>query len=85
MKNRDDIYAQILAKESCLCIGLDPDVERIPSHCGEGVQAMERFCMSIVEATHDLAVAFKPNLAFFEQYGESGWAALRRIIACIPE
>ena len=46
---------------------------------------MEQFCNSIVDATHDLAVAFKPNLAFFEQYGSEGWAALERIIAHIPK
>lgn len=85
MNNRHELFAQIQAKESCLCVGLDPDIQRIPAVCGEGVEAMEVFCKSIVDATHDLAVAFKPNLAFFEQYGEEGWAALKRIIAHIPD
>ena len=44
---------------------------------------MERFCLAMVEATSDLAVAFKPNLAFFEQYGAAGWAALERVVAGI--
>ena len=46
---------------------------------------MEAFCHGIVQATHSYAAAFKPNLAFFEQYGAAGWAALERIIAGMPE
>lgn len=85
MNNRKEIFAQIQAKQSCLCVGLDPDVQRIPEACVEGVDAMEAFCKSIVDATHDLAVAYKPNLAFFEQYGGQGWRALERIIEHIPD
>jgi len=66
-------------------VGLDPDVQRIPESCGDGVDGMEVFCKSIVDATHDLAVAYKPNLAFFEQYGDQGWRALVRIIEHIPD
>ena len=46
---------------------------------------MEAFCHGIVQATHRHAAAFKPNLAFFEQYGAAGWAALERIVAAMPE
>jgi len=45
---------------------------------------MERFCMAMVEATSEVAVAYKPNLAFFEQYGSEGWAALERVAKSIP-
>ena len=45
---------------------------------------MEAFCASIVSATQHAAVAYKPNLAFFEQYGSEGWAALERVVAAIP-
>ena len=85
MRNREELFQSIQLKSSFLCVGLDPDVDRIPAACGTGVQAMEVFCKAIVDATHDLAVAFKPNLAFFEQYGSEGWAALERIVAHIPE
>jgi len=85
MRNREELFESIQLKSSFLCVGLDPDTERIPASCGRGVQGMEQFCNSIVDATHDLAVAFKPNLAFFEQYGSEGWAALERIIAHIPK
>lgn len=45
---------------------------------------MENFCKAMVKATHHVAVAFKPNLAFFEQYGAEGWAALERVVASVP-
>jgi orotidine-5'-phosphate decarboxylase len=84
IQNRQRLYEAIQAKQSFLCIGLDPDVNQIPASCGTGVDGMERFCKEIVDATHDLTVAYKPNLAFFEQYGAAGWAALERIVAHIP-
>ena len=78
------LFEAICSKKSFLCVGLDPDPERIPASFGQGVEGMERFCLAMVEATSDLAVAFKPNLAFFEQYGAAGWAALERVVAGIP-
>lgn len=85
MTNRQTLFAMMRRKQSCLCVGLDPDPARIPAHLGEGVEAMEAFCHAIVEATHPYAAAFKPNLAFFEQYGAEGWAALERIVSRMPE
>lgn len=85
MTNRQTLYAMMRRKQSCLCVGLDPDPTRIPAHLGEGVEGMEAFCHAIVEATHPYAAAFKPNLAFFEQYGAEGWAALERIVSRMPE
>lgn len=84
MKNRQTLYEVMQRKQSCLCVGLDPDPDRIPSVCGSGVQGMEAFCKAIVAETAPYAVAFKPNLAFFEQYGAEGWSALERIIAEMP-
>ena len=75
----------IRRKGSFLCVGLDPDPEKIPSCFGVGVKGMETFCKAIIDATSRHAVAFKPNLAFFEQYGAEGWSALSRIIAHMPE
>ena len=85
MTNRQSLYEMMKRKASCLCVGLDPDPDRIPAHLGTGVEAMEAFCHGIVQATHRHAAAFKPNLAFFEQYGAAGWAALERIVAAMPE
>lgn len=72
-------------KGSFLCVGLDPDPEKIPQCFGDGVNGMETFCKAIIDVTSKHAVAFKPNLAFFEQYGAEGWSALSRIIAHMPE
>ncbi len=78
------IFEAIRGKKSFLCVGLDPDPDRIPSSFGEGVLGMEAFCKAMVEATLPHAVAYKPNLAFFEQYGAEGWAALERVVEAIP-
>lgn len=82
--DRDALFAEIQKKKSFLCVGLDPDLERIPASCGEGVEGMENFCRDIIARTRAYAVAYKPNLAFFEQCGSAGWAALERIVALIP-
>ena len=78
------IFQAICAKKSFLCVGLDPDPDRIPTSFGDGVLGMERFCKAMVEATLPHAVAYKPNLAFFEQYGAEGWAVLERVVEAIP-
>ena len=81
----EKLFQAIRRKKSFLCVGLDPDPDRIPAAFGKGVEAMERFCLAMVAATSDCAVAYKPNLAFFEQYGSEGWAALERVAEAIPE
>lgn len=83
--NRELLFKRMDEKQSCLCIGLDPDPDLIPEICGEGVAGMERFCLDIIAATHPYAIAYKPNLAFFEQYGSEGWSSLKRIISNVPD
>ena len=70
--NRSKLYEAILAKKSYLCVGLDPDPDLIPACFGSGVDAIEAFCISIINCTQHVAVAYKPNLAFFEPYGAEG-------------
>ena len=82
--DRDKLFEAIQAKQSYLCVGLDPDPDRIPACFGTGVEALELFCNSIVSCTSHVAVAFKPNLAFFESYGPAGIEALHRIVDKIP-
>ncbi|PCJ82364.1 MAG: orotidine-5'-phosphate decarboxylase [Bacteroidetes bacterium] len=84
LTNREELYSAILSKKSYLCVGLDPDPEKIPSCFGQGIEAMYNFCISIIECTKHVAVAYKPNLAFFESYGPEGVATLKRIIKTIP-
>ena len=67
---------------SLLCVGLDPHLEDLDQVSGRG--AVD-FCRHIIEATHDLASAYKPNAAFFEALGAEGFRALREVIEIIPE
>lgn len=75
-----DLVKQIRKKQSFLCIGLDTDLDKIPSHLLEEPDPIFAFNKSIIDATHHLAVAFKPNIAFYEAYGLKGWQALQKTI-----
>jgi orotidine-5'-phosphate decarboxylase len=82
--NRESLIDQIQRKHSFLCIGLDTDPEKIPVHLLESEDPVYEFNQAIIEATQDLCVAYKPNTAFYEQYGKAGWEALEKTIAYIP-
>jgi len=73
------LFEQIKAKKSFLCIGLDIDLEKIPPHLKAQEDPLFSFAKEIIDATHSYAVAFKPNLAFFETYGLKGWHAFDKI------
>jgi uridine monophosphate synthetase len=68
--------------DSLLCVGLDPAPEDLPA---QTPTAARDFCLRLIEATADLAAAFKPNAAFFEAFGSQGWAVLSEVIHAIPE
>jgi orotidine-5'-phosphate decarboxylase len=76
---------QIKQKKSFLCIGLDVDVEKIPQHLANAEFPIFEFNKAIIDATHDLAVAFKPNTAFYEAHGASGWQSLKKTIDYLNE
>lgn len=78
--NKQALIAQIQQKKSFLCIGLDVDLEKIPTHLLTEEDPIFEFNKQIIEATHHLAVAYKPNTAFYEAYGLKGWAALGKTI-----
>ena len=69
---------QIKKKRSFLCVGLDVDLEKVPSFIASGPDPLFDFSKAIVDATAAYAVAFKPNIAFFETYGPEGMDALKR-------
>ncbi|HUH48053.1 MAG TPA: orotidine-5'-phosphate decarboxylase, partial [Arenibacter sp.] len=71
---------QIRKKESFLCIGLDTDLEKIPEHLLGEKDPIFAFNRAIIDATHHLCVAYKPNTAFYEAYGTKGWKALGKTI-----
>jgi orotidine-5'-phosphate decarboxylase len=71
---------QILKKKSFLCIGLDVDLNKIPKHLLKDADPIFAFNRAIIDATHHLCVAYKPNTAFYEAYGLKGWIALEKTI-----
>jgi len=74
------LVTQILKKKSFLCIGLDVDLTKIPSHLLQEEDPIFAFNKAIIDATHHLCVAYKPNTAFYEAYGLKGWKALEKTI-----
>jgi orotidine-5'-phosphate decarboxylase len=77
---KDFLISEIRKKDSFLCIGLDVDLNKIPRHLLEEEDPIFAFNKAIIDATHHLAVAYKPNTAFYEAYGIKGWKALEKTI-----
>ncbi|MFT6756028.1 MAG: orotidine-5'-phosphate decarboxylase [Urechidicola sp.] len=82
---KQEIIAQIQLKKSFLCIGLDVDLDKIPAHLLELEDPIFEFNKQIIDATHYLAVAYKPNTAFYEAYGIKGWKSLEKTIKYLNE
>jgi orotidine-5'-phosphate decarboxylase len=74
------LITQINKKQSFLCIGLDTDLDKIPPHLLQQEDPIFAFNKAIIDATHHLCVAYKPNTAFYEAYGIKGWQALGKTI-----
>ena len=81
----ENLIEQIKIKKSFLCIGLDVDLTKIPKHLLELEDPIFEFNKAIIDATHDLAVAYKPNTAFYEAYGIKGWKSLQKTINYLNE
>lgn len=79
------LIEQIRIKKSFLAVGLDVDLNKIPQHLLELEDPIFEFNKAIIDATHDLAVAYKPNTAFYEAYGIKGWMSLQKTINYINE
>lgn len=76
----NQLTTQIKQKKSFLCIGLDVDLDKIPPHLLQEEDPIFAFNKAIIDATHQLCVAYKPNTAFYEAYGLKGWKALEKTI-----
>lgn len=76
---------QIQLKKSFLSIGLDVDLNKIPQHLLETEDPIFEFNKAIIDATHDLCVSYKPNVAFYEAYGIKGWQAFQKTINYIND
>ena len=77
---RERLDRAVETNNSLLCVGLDPDPKRMPI----GVSVRD-FLAGIIDATADLVCAYKPNAAFFEQFGDEGWRTLREVVSYVPE
>ncbi len=78
MSFREKLSSAAESNRSLLCVGLDPDPSRIPP------EQVATYLTSIVETTSDLVCAYKANLAFYEQFAEPGYAALREVLRAVP-
>jgi orotidine-5'-phosphate decarboxylase len=83
--NKEELVHQIKSKRSFLCIGLDTDIKKIPTHLLELEDPIFEFNKQIIDATKDLCVAYKPNIAFYESLGVSGWISLQKTLDYIPK
>ncbi len=83
---KQELFENIQRKKSFLCVGLDTDVNKIPEHLfDESDDPIFAFNKAIIDATADLCVAYKPNLAFYESLGLEGWEILERTVEYIRE
>jgi orotidine-5'-phosphate decarboxylase len=77
------LFENIIKKRSFLCVGLDSEFEKIPSTLLSAVDPVFEFNKRIIDATHEFAVAYKPNVAFYECYGAKGWISLEATVRYI--
>lgn len=85
MVNRQALITEIERKQNFLCVGLDPDFERMPPHILEEEDPIFAFNKAIIDATRAHCVAYKPNVAFYECHGAEGWRALAKTVAYIGD
>lgn len=79
MNNRE-LFDNIVAKDSFLCVGLDTDIKKIPAHLLTLEDPIFEFNKAIIDATAPYCVAYKPNLAFYEAEGVLGWVAFEKTV-----
>ena len=82
--NRAALIKHIFEKKSYLCIGLDPDTNLLPDSLSKSPKDLLDFNKRIIDCTKDFCVSYKPNLAFYESIGSSGWKILEETLAYIP-
>lgn len=77
--NTEQLFENIKRKGSYLCVGLDTDIRKIPRYLLDATDPVFAFNKEIVDATADVAVAYKPNLAFYEMLGVQGWSSWKKL------
>lgn len=83
--NKQQLVDNIRRKQSFLCVGLDTDIKKIPVHLLDEEDPIFAFNQAIIEATADYAVAYKPNLAFYESLGVKGMIAFEKTVSYLRE
>jgi len=82
-----DLYRQMQAKKTCLCVGLDTDLAhpKFPQHLKQSADPLFEFNKAIIDATQDVCIGYKPNFAFYEALGSKGFASLEKTMDYIPK
>ena len=80
---REELIKNIKSKQSFLCVGLDSDIKKLPAHLLSEPNPIFAFNKAIIDATAPYAVAYKPNMAFYESLGAKGWTALEETVSYI--
>lgn len=83
--NKQQLFENIKRKQSFLCVGLDTDIKKIPTHLLNEEDPIFAFNKAIIDATADLCIAYKPNLAFYESLGVKGWIAFEKTVNYIKQ
>jgi len=83
--NQSSLFKSILKKRSYLCVGLDTEIDKIPHFLLDNPDPVFEFNKRIIDATHSYAIAYKPNVAFYECSGASGWISLEKTVRYIKE
>ena len=82
---KEQLFENILRKQSFLCVGLDTDIKKIPEHLLKEEDPIFAFNKAIIDATQDLCIAYKPNLAFYKSLGVKGWIAFEKTVKYIKQ
>lgn len=81
--NYTELFEQVKKKRSFLCVGLDSDMAKIPQHLLTAEDPVFEFNKAIIDATAEVTIAYKPNIAFYESRGVEGWVSLEKTIRYI--
>jgi orotidine-5'-phosphate decarboxylase len=85
MTFKEKLLKAARTNKSRLCIGLDPDYDKMPVHIDKSIEGIRDFLISIIDSTREMVCAYKPNSAFYEQLGAPGMTLLKDIIDYIPD
>jgi orotidine-5'-phosphate decarboxylase len=83
--NHSQLFESIRKKRSFLCVGLDPEIDKIPAFLHKEKDPVFEFNRRIIDATHKYAVAYKPNVAFYECRGATGWNTLEKTVKYLKD